>query len=47
MQYVIDCLEKHAKKKIEERFKMGWFVVSLTSYGHDNGEMTIVFEKRV
>lgn len=47
MQYVINCLAKHAEEKIEERLKRGWFVVSLTSYGHDNGGMIIVFEKRV
>lgn len=47
MQYVIDCLAKHAEGKIEERLKKGWVVVSLTAYGRYNDWMIIVFEKRV
>lgn len=47
MQEVVQCLSKHAKEKMEERLKRGWFVVSLTSYGYENGGMIIVFEKMV
>lgn len=45
MQMVVECLSKHAKKKIEENLELGWFVVSVTAFGCDNIFSIIVFEQ--
>lgn len=45
MQMVVECLSKHAKKKIEKELELGWFVVSVATYGCDNIFSIIVFEQ--